>query len=81
MNTTEAKDSEATRSVASEPSEAPVRSSDGLAARPSLEELETTWAELWKHLGEPTYSPSAIEIAKHCFMVGVDWGIKRAANA
>lgn len=31
MNTTEAKDSQAARSVASEPSEAPVRSSDLLA--------------------------------------------------
>lgn len=32
MNTIEAKDSQATRSVASEPSEAPVRSSDGFGA-------------------------------------------------
>ena len=34
MNTTEASDSRATRSVASEPSEAPVRSSDGLGRNP-----------------------------------------------
>ncbi len=52
-----------------------------VVSRPSLEELESAWADLWKHLGEPEYSPSAISLAKHCFMVGQEWGANRAANS
>jgi hypothetical protein len=51
---------------------------------PSVEELEKAWRQLWDSMYcgiEPSFSPSAISVMKHCFIVGQEWGRTRAANA
>lgn len=48
-------------------------------AKPTLAELEVAWRDFWETLGAPDYSPGAVALAKHCFMVGQEWGRNRTA--